>query len=78
MFRALKDLRAMICIFRDAQLKGTIPQNMSILKSGDIGHINSLNIGRSNKFLTFLTEVAISAVFLVPENLSPLNVEEQS
>ena len=59
MFRALKDLRAMICISRDAQLKGTIPQNMSILKSGDIGHINSLNIGRSNKFLTFLTEVAI-------------------
>ena len=59
MFRAFKDLRAMICISRDAQLEGTIPQIMVILKSGDIGRINSLNIGCLNKFLTFLKEVAI-------------------
>ena len=31
-------------------VKGTLPQNMSILKTGHIGHINSLNIGGLNNF----------------------------
>ena len=36
-----KTLHSNSCV----QLKGTLPQNMFILKTGRIGHINSLNIG---------------------------------
>ena len=30
-------------------LKGTLPQNIFVLKTGHIGHINSFNIGGLNK-----------------------------
>ena len=45
-------------------LKGTLPWNIFILKSGHKGHINSLNIGGLNKFFNFfVAENAIWASF---------------
>ena len=48
---------------KGTRVKGTLPQNIFIIKSCHIGHINSLNIGFSKKSFRKFNEIAISAIF---------------
>ena len=54
-------------------LKGTLLQNILIVKSGHIGTMNSLNIGGWKKLFKHLPDNLILATFLVPETMSLLN-----
>ena len=47
-------------------VKGTLPQNIFILKSGHIGHINSLNIGCLNKFFKIFWQKLQDELFFWP------------
>ena len=60
-----------------AALKGTLPQNIFILKSGHKGHMNFLNIGDLNKFFNFFGRKCNLSYFLVPETMSPLDVRSK-
>ena len=57
--------------------KGTLPQIIFSLKSGHIGHLNSLNIGCLvlYYFYVILAEMDILAIFFLPETMSPLYVQ---
>ena len=53
--------------------KGTLPQNIFILKSCHIGHKNSLNIGVLKKLLYKFGRNSNLSYFLDPETMSPLD-----
>ena len=58
-------------------IKGTPPQNIFILKSGNIGHINSLSIGGLNKFFKKFGRSCNLSCCLVPETISSLYVRSK-
>ena len=58
-------------------LKGTLPQNIFLIKSGHIGHINSLNIGGFNKFYKNVCQKLQFKLFVVPETMSLLYVRSK-
>ena len=57
--------------------KGILPQNIFILKTGLIGHLNSLNIGGSNKLFQKFGRKFNLSYFLFPEIMSQLYVQSK-
>ena len=57
--------------------KGTLPENIFILKKGHIGHINSQDIGGLKKTFLKIFRNCNFSDFLVPEIMSPLHVRSK-
>ena len=57
--------------------KGTLPQNIFMIKTGHIGYINFFNIGGLNKFFLKLGITCNLGYFLIPKTIFLLHVQSK-